>query len=345
MEGSCDISGEERALLIDGLERIDAILRSAPTDSDALDGIIYESIDALGLEGAVVGLYDGEVFLVERSIRMPSIAAGDRLTADEYHILRLTLEAGGVVAVGDALADTRLNRLTLERLGIRAMAMSPVLVGGRMLGGIVYYGFRAPVQFSDAAVTYMRRMAVRIGLVLRHELLVRELEDEIVRARVLQDAARALAEASDSRQMASRVLASASSRLGMQSGAVMALDDSGGRLRLLAHSGLPDATAERIREIALDDPEYLVARAATTGAMLTHSDEQMNLGRLIKVKESGIGESRYAAVPLFDGDRVIGTCTLVFEGRRDFAPEEIAFFDSLCSIVGNGLKMLPAPEA
>ena len=147
------------------------------------------------------------------------------------------------------------------------------------------------------------------------------------RAVRLQKVTSVLGEALEISDVISAVLEQGAAQYDATSGSVVLLDESGQTLRVEGSIGLTDALLERWGTFPLT-AEVPLAKAVREGrTIVTPSVEE--LLRYADVTDHQTGSRAFISVPLTLKGRVAGAMGLTFGEPHDFAPQDVAFIESL----------------
>jgi GAF domain-containing protein len=256
------------------------------------------------------------------------------------------------------------------RRGFAASASFALVVNGGAIGVITLYAGE-PYFFDDEEVRLLTSLADDFSFALeaaevakqreqavaelersRDELEVRVVERtaelreseqrlraELANTRLLQDVAEAGASAPELETVGREMLAAAERHVGIHAGDIRLLSPDGKSLRLLVSIGWPEVTIHRLQQVSVADSGWMASRVVVEGRVLTQDDEKaLTAERMEVLREAGVLESRYIAMPLRYGDTMLGIMSLTFAGRRSFSPEERRLFESVAHTVAQSIE-------
>ncbi len=153
----------ELHLALDTLTDAGAILQRVADDGAA----------ALGCEGVTILLREGAAWVVRATHGLPPETLGTPVTEAEYPLLRLLVQSGQVVVENDLGRLPAFYRESMSRLGMHALVITPVNIGGQVSGIILFSSHLPGRQFLPSEVEFARRLGTMLSLALESAQLRR----------------------------------------------------------------------------------------------------------------------------------------------------------------------------
>ncbi|MBV9577057.1 MAG: GAF domain-containing sensor histidine kinase [Chloroflexi bacterium] len=372
---------ERRQRVAEGLRDLLAIVNSGHNLDEILAEVLAQSSRLLGNDAAVVYLRDApqsDILWARASTGMDddslapqvrigspttglAVEQGRTLVCDDL-VLALSedltrasdtvlVEASGfarVVRLGsqtDPDLEPRTSRPRVRRLAdrFRAVAATPLVVPGRVLGAITLY-YTEPRTFSTEDVALARAFAEQATQAIENARLHTELEQRMHenerRRQVAEGIRDVLASVNSSRsleEMLDVVLEQASELLDCDAGSVLLLDDS---------PGADQPTLLTVRASHSQEPDLLArlpVGSTVTGTAVKRGEPVAVNDVLASPMAAADFARRYRAVlaaPLRVRGTVEGAITLLYRQPREFSPDDIglaqAFADQTALAIENG---------
>jgi PAS domain S-box-containing protein len=262
---------DDAAVIEAGRDRVDE------ADGAALDAVLQEATEEaarlLGAEGALLYRLDA----TSNRLQLVHVAGVDTIASDHWmrdlalapglgmfgHAVaeRTTLVTGDYAVDGSFMHATPTDRL-VDELGVRSMAVAPLLVGsgsaGEVLGALGIYSGQVDA-FTAPQIALVRALASHAGLAIANARLIEELarSRETLRRqadveRALRELARRMMTMRDPGTVLQGVVDGAARLLGSAGAVIDLLDPASGEVRWAYDAGLDDPTREgwRARQAA-----------------------------------------------------------------------------------------------
>jgi len=156
--------------LSDALNRINAAINSTLNFDAIMQRVVTESAKALGSETAGIALLEEGYWVTRYIYGLPDIVVGSRMKAEDAVITRLAIETGRPVAIDNIYTDERVNREMMEKHGVRAFMVVPVILRGEAIGALSF-NYSRPVTFADEEIDFAGKLATAISLALENARL------------------------------------------------------------------------------------------------------------------------------------------------------------------------------
>ena len=193
------------------------------------------------------------------------------------------------------------------------------------------------VPFRGGLAVLTRDVTSEVTAGQERERLLASLQEELVRATLLQEVTQAATGEPDLVQAAQRVLQALSRGLGVVVGAVRVLDPAGRNLRLVASVGLSAEEREAVLELPIEVPDSPASLALHLGSPVTHPNELVATERPIALGRTPSEQARAVTIPLEHRGEMLGVLDLGFQGRRPFAPVELDVVHTVSHIVAQAV--------
>ena len=248
-------------------------------------------------------------------------------------------ETGGVgwvarhrapLIVDDLLADPRLlNRMWMERWGLRAFAAYPVMGGSELLA-VMALGHAEPLRFSPDTQDLIGLFIGQAAIAIQNARLYGEAQRRRDVAEVLARLGRELTASLEVERIAELLANGLVELVRARSAAVFRYDPDDGTLREIAAAGVD---REAVRGLVLPPGVGLTGRAVAERRTITTpdllEDPALTLPPAVRERLAAHQSRGAVAVPLLTPERVIGALALGVEAGREFSPEELQGLEAL----------------
>ncbi|MCL6471915.1 MAG: SpoIIE family protein phosphatase [Firmicutes bacterium] len=156
--------------LSDALNRINAAINSTLNFDAIMQRVVSESAKALGSETAGIALLEEGFWVTRYVYGLPNIAVGSKIRVEESVITRIAIETGRPVHVDDIYTDKRVKRGMMEKHGVRAFMVVPILLRGEAIGALSF-NYSKPVTFTDEEIDFAGKLATALSLALENARL------------------------------------------------------------------------------------------------------------------------------------------------------------------------------
>ncbi len=175
MEVSSSASAElvRAKMLGDRLHELHLALDTFTDTGAILQRVADDGAAALGCEGVTILLREGATWVVRATHGLPPETLGTQVTEAEYPLLRLLLQSDRVVVENDLNRLPAPYRESMSRLGMHALVITPVSIGGHVSGIILFSSHLPGRQFLPSEVEFVRRLGAMLSLALESAQLRR----------------------------------------------------------------------------------------------------------------------------------------------------------------------------
>ncbi|HZD60096.1 MAG TPA: SpoIIE family protein phosphatase, partial [Anaerolineae bacterium] len=170
--------------LSDALNQINTAITSTLDVSEIMQRVVSESAQALGSGTAGIALREEGYWVTKYVHGLPNLAVGSKIAEDEAVITQIAIETGKPVSIDDIYADKRVDQELMEKHGICAFMVVPIMLRGEAIGALSFSYYRA-VTFTDEQIDFASKLGTSVSLALENARLY-ESEKEV--ADVLQEA-------------------------------------------------------------------------------------------------------------------------------------------------------------
>jgi signal transduction histidine kinase len=171
----------------DALIRINAIIHSTLDFDEIIRRVNVSAAQALGTEASVIGLLEGDQFLIKHAYNMPEAIIGSYMLAENLKGTQLAIQQGDVIAFNDAFNDERLNNEEIRKYNIRSLMIAPLISRKTVLGAIGFLYRSRQVEFGAQQIDFARKFAAAVSLALRNAQLFTERKESEERIRLLNE--------------------------------------------------------------------------------------------------------------------------------------------------------------
>ena len=148
----------ESMRLSEALNAIDVAISSAPGVDAIVQVLAGEGLRAIGCEGAVAVLAEGDEFVTRVAVGVAEPLLGQRFARDESPIGELVLTHEPFVS-SDVRHDPRLASGFAERFGLRSLLFVPLVAREEMLGVLAFANLHSAMTFADDQVLFAAALA------------------------------------------------------------------------------------------------------------------------------------------------------------------------------------------
>src|SRR5438132_4759143 len=264
----------------------------------------------LQLENAAIFLFDetGEamspqIWSRDNSSRLESLRDLEAMLG-RTDAVSLVRERGEPVIIDDVLYSTTLSIALTELIGIRSLALLP-LVTARGVIGFIAAPRSMPYNWVTNDVRLGLALAAQSATAIENARLFSILQQHNRRIEVLNAMAQLLSTLPDPNQHLELVLKRIAEVMDLDAGIVLLLDQNTGSLTLVAHCGLPEVVSLDLYNLSLRPLYEIACMVVTTSESLLTCCEE-NSGRTIHALLQAIDFSELMAVPLLASKTVLG---------------------------------------
>ena len=147
----------------EALSRVDESIHSTLDRDELLQRVAEESATAIGALSTVLALREGEQWMIRYAHNLPTAVLGQAFTVEQAPFIGIAAATRRPVAIDDAFCDPRARLQTQQALGVRAVMLTPLIVGGEVIGGL-FFNYPEAHAFSEQELLYASRLSSSIGL-------------------------------------------------------------------------------------------------------------------------------------------------------------------------------------
>ena len=307
-----------------------------------LENVAEQAGHLLKLENAAVFLFEetGEtmsphIWSRDNSSRLESLRDLEAMLGGTDAV-SLVRERGEPVIIDDVFSSTTLSVALSELMGIRSLALLP-LVTARGVIGFIAAPRSMPYNWVTNDVRLGLALAAQSATAIENARLFSILQQHNRRIEVLNAMAQLLSTLPDPNQHLELVLKRITEIMDLDAGIVLLLDQNTGSLTLVAHCGLPETVSLDLYDLPLRPLHEIACLVATTRESLLTCCEE-NSGRIIYEPLQAIGFSDLMAVPLLAGQTTLGVLLVGSHSPRGLTDQDLALFTTIGQQLGLTLK-------
>ncbi len=177
-----DISERKRVeQLMGALNRINAAIHSTRDFAEMARRLLEEGTAALECNSAAIALRQHDGWICAYVHAMPAELVGLRMSDEEERHALLAIESRQPVVVSNVAVDDRVNRAHLQRHGIGAVMVVPLITRGKPFGGL-YFNYRTAYAFRKSEVDFARQLGTTAAIAIENAHLFehrRQAENEL----------------------------------------------------------------------------------------------------------------------------------------------------------------------
>jgi len=307
-----------------------------------LEKVAEQAGHLLQLENAAVFLFDetGEtlsphIWSRDNSSRLESLR-GLEVLLGGTDAVSLVRERGEPVIIDDVLSSTTLSVTLGELMGIRSLALLPLVTALGVIGFIAAPR-SIPYHWLTNDVRLALALAAQSATAIENARLFSILQQHNRRIEVLNAMAQLLSTLPDPNQHLELVLKRIAEIMDLDAGIVLLLDQNTGSLTLVAHCGLPDLVSLDLYNLPLRPLFEIACLVVTTRESLLTCCEESS-GRMKYEPLQALGFSDLMAVPLQAGKTILGVLLVGSHSPRGLTDEDLALFTTIGQQLGLTLK-------
>lgn len=242
----------------------------------------------------------------------------------------------GVRVLSEDVQHNEDPRAELVRsLGMGVYVCNPLRVGNRTVGTLSF-GSSKVTTFSEDELDLLRAITDEVSIGLERAAAERELELELNRMRLLQEVGAAVSSARELDLIGDAVLSAIDRHEPLKAATISVLE--GEDLRLVAWRGYTEEHVARIAVRSVHDVRFLASKSVVENRLVTHEDDRRAYERPGRPDDLDMRTARYAMAPIRFRRRIVGTISLVFEGRRPFLISETDTYQLVADVLGSSFE-------
>src|SRR6266567_3350413 len=307
-----------------------------------LENVAEQAGHLLKLENAAVFLFEetGEtmsphIWSRDNSSRLESLRDLEAMLGGTDAV-SLVRERGEPVIIDDVFSSTTLSVALSELMGIRSLALLP-LVTARGVIGFIAAPRSMPYHWMTNDVRLGLALAAQSATAIENARLFHILQQHNRRIEVLNAMAQLLSTLPDPKQHLELILKRIAEIMDLDAGIVLSFDQNTGDLTLMAHYGLPEVASLDLCDLPLRPLFEVACLVAATGESLLACCEG-NSGHLICEPLLTAGICDLMAVPLLAGKTNLGVLLVGSHSPRGLTDEDLALFTTIGQQLGLTLK-------
>ena len=248
----------------------------------------------------------------------------------------LVRERGEPVFIEDILSSTILPAALFEQMGIRSLALLPLVTARGVIGFIAALK-PTPYQWMVDDIRLGLAHAAQSATAIENARLFGVLQQHNRRIEVLNAMAQLLTTLPDPNQHLDLILKRIAEIMGLDAGMILLLDQSVGSLTLVAHCGLAKSLPLDLREFPLR-PLHEVACVVLAAEEPLLLSAMSTDGHVVHEPLRAVGFSDLMAVPLVSGTTALGVLLIGSHNPRHLTEDDLALFTNIGQQLGLTLK-------
>ena len=263
------------------------------------------------------------LYTYEHGVRLPSRT----VPYDPDRPINRALQAGRPVLCR--------NRSEMEAIGVRLVAGTdpslccifvPVMVGDRLIAGIVIESFEREDAFDDEQVHLLTTIAASMGVALENARLFAETQRRTRETAALAEVGREIGSSLDLATVMERIAQHAKELLGAENSAIFLPDDAATRYRAIVAIG---ESADAIRGTSVEPGVGIIGSLVARGEAAYVNDTEADTRAVQIPGTQKKQQERLMVAPLLAGAAVKGAMALWRTAGQPFDDAELAFLVSL----------------
>ncbi len=169
--------GEER--LNRALNLISELIHSTHDFDSIIDRTVPEAAKALGSDTAGISMHENGHWVPAYVYGLPHQVIGAEMSDEEEFHAVLAVTTRKPVAIDDASNDGRVSSEHMKKWGVRALLVTPLVIGNTAAAVIFFHFHRRPFAFQPFHLDFAARLASSISLALDNARLFEQMSSEI----------------------------------------------------------------------------------------------------------------------------------------------------------------------
>lgn len=170
--------------LSDALNELNIVIHSTLDVNVIMQRVVADAAKAVGVDGASIGLFEDDSFIIPYAYNLPQELVNQRLAAGDVKVAYYAASVRDVIVFPDVLTDERLNIRFWRKFNVRALVVAPLMVRGKVIGAFSFYCIKTKVVCSAEYADFARKLASSISLALENAHLFderKQIEEEMRR--------------------------------------------------------------------------------------------------------------------------------------------------------------------
>lgn len=307
-----------------------------------LEMVAEQTAQLLQLENAAVFLFDeiGDIrsfhiwFRQKRPATEPLRDLEALLVCTEA--VSFVRERGEPIIIDDVLSSTILPIALFELMGIRSLALLPLVTASGVTGFIAALQ-SMPHHWTINDVRLGLALAAQSATAIENARLFDLLQQRNRRIEMLNAMAELLNTLPDPNQQLDLVLKRITQSMDMDVGVVLLLDPNAGDLTLAAHCGLPEVLNLDLCTLPLRTLHEVACLVAATGESILACCKEHG-GSSMQETLHSLGFCDMMAVPLVASNTILGVMLIGSQNPRGLTDENLALFTAIGQQLGLNLR-------
>lgn len=320
----------EKRVYLESYQNICKSISSSLSLNEVLNHIVTNLVNVMKVKACMVRLLNKETgeleVMASHGLSEKYINKGP---VELDPVIRDTL-SGKLISIYDITMDEKAKyRNEAVEEGIRSIISVPLKCGDEILGVLRLYT-NEPVQYTDEDLRFITAIAEQAAIAITN---ARIFEFSLSKAReylsVFEEVTKAVTSSLNLEEVLNTIVTRLPALMKLKAATIRLLDETGKKLRLVAHYGLSKKYLER-GPVDLEENVREALQAKPVAIFNVSSDSRVRYQK--EAEEEGI--KSMLTLPIISRGNVIGILRLLSDAPRRFNDEEIRFATSLAEVCG-----------
>ena len=166
---------KEEQMLSNSLNNVNTNINSLQDYNEIMQFIVDKGSEALDIDSGIINIIEDDKWVSKFVYNFPDSVIGQIKTDQESSISRYVRDKKRVTAFNDAQDDPRINKGQMERYGIESVLAAPIILKDEVKGIIAFYNRYKSIEFSDAQIDFVSKLAASLSQTLENSQLLEEI--------------------------------------------------------------------------------------------------------------------------------------------------------------------------
>lgn len=159
---------EKAKELSDALNRINSEINSTMDFNAIMQRVVKDAAQAMDAETAGIALRSGDYWVTRYVYGLPEEVIGSQIKAERASVSEIAVTSRKPVAISDTSTDERVNLDVMEKHGLRAFIVVPLIVRNEIIGLLSFNYYSHPVAFTEDQLDFCSKLATSVSLALEN---------------------------------------------------------------------------------------------------------------------------------------------------------------------------------
>ncbi|MHB8840903.1 MAG: SpoIIE family protein phosphatase [Candidatus Aquicultor sp.] len=159
---------EKAKELSDALNRINSEMNSTLDFNAIMQRVVKDAAQAMAAETAGIALRAGDYWVTRYVYGLPEQVIGSQIKAERASVSEIAVASRKPVAISDTSTDERVNLDVMEKHGLRAFVVVPLIVRNEIIGLLSFNYYSRPVDFTGDQLDFCSKLATSVSLALEN---------------------------------------------------------------------------------------------------------------------------------------------------------------------------------